>query len=172
MTRPIRRCAPLLMLLAAACDRSSPPAAPPRPTPSASEKSIMRPAIQAEAEPVSPKPALPKTVTIPFAYDGATLDEPARALLDALAHDPATGAAQAIVIRGHTDASGSDRANLHVSLERATAVRDYLVAAGVKASMTLIPIGERRPLRPSATLDGADDPEGRAANRRVEITLR
>lgn len=181
MNRMIRLYAALPLLFSAACDRTNtaadpveignaPDVAPPSPV--ASEKSIMRPAIAAEADPVPVAPAAPTLVTIPFAYDGAKLDDAARGTLDRLARDPATAAVKAIVVRGHTDASGSDRANLHVSLERATVVRDYLVEAQVKAPITVIAMGERRPLRPGATMDGADDPAGRAANRRVEITLR
>jgi photosystem I P700 chlorophyll a apoprotein A2 len=32
--------------------------------------------------------------------------------------------------------------------------------------------GETRPVAPNVTPDGADDPEGRQRNRRVEITIR
>jgi OOP family OmpA-OmpF porin len=199
MNRMMRHGAALLLLVPAACDPSPAPTVADRPgavdtpTPApraalrtgplrtspsktgpaavSGDKSIMRPAIQAEAPPAPAAPLAPTMVTIPFVYDGTGLDDAARAGLDRLVHDPATAAAQAIVVRGHSDAVGSDAANLHVSLERATAVRDYLVAAGVAAPITLIALGERRPLRPSATPDGADDPAGRAANRRVEITL-
>ena len=173
MNRKMRGAAPLLSLCAVACDRPSPSARSTAPTaPSAAAKSIMRPAIQAKTAPVPAAPAVPEKVTILFAYDGAVLDDAARVQLDRLAREPATASAAALVIRGHTDAAGSDRANLRISMARATAVRKYLAAAHVSVPMTLIALGERRPVRPSATLDGADDSAGRAANRRVEITLR
>jgi OOP family OmpA-OmpF porin len=37
--------------------------------------------------------------------------------------------------------------------------------------MTVIGLGEDRPVAPNAHLDGSDDPEGRARNRRVEIEV-
>lgn len=173
MNRMMHGAAPLLALCAVACGRPSPFVQSTSPSaPSAAVKSIMRPPIQAKTEPVPAAPAAPKQVTILFAYDGAVLDDAARVQLDRLAREPATARSAALVIRGHTDAAGSDRANLRISMARATAVRKHLAAAHVSVPMTLIALGERRPVRPGATLDGADDPAGRAANRRVEITLR
>lgn len=178
MNSLIRTGAALLAMLPVACDRAPPQASSaerrrrPDAEPVAGDKSIMRPAIRAEATPVLATPVVPAMVTIAFAYDSTDLDSVARRSLDALAHDPATAAAREVVVRGHSDAAGSDRANLRVSLDRATVVRDYLVAAGLRVPIRLVGLGERRPLRPSATPDGADDPVGRASNRRVEITRR
>lgn len=174
MNRILHGAAPLLALGAVACDRPNPSPSPSKPqaAPAIAAKSIMRPAIQAEAAPVPAAPAAQTMVTIAFAYDGDALDDAARARLDRLAQAPTTATATSIVIRGHTDASGSDRANLRISMARAIAVRDYLAAAKVHVPMTLVALGERRPVLPGATPDGADDPAGRAANRRVEITLR
>jgi outer membrane protein OmpA-like peptidoglycan-associated protein len=74
---------------------------------------------------------------------------------------------------GHADSRGSAGYNLALGQWRALAVRDRLVAAirkmrpAILQQVRFIPqsMGERRPIAPSTT------PQGRARNRRVEITL-
>lgn len=71
-----------------------------------------------------------------------------------------------INVAGHTDSIGSDQANLRLSQQRAYSVRNYMIDRGVAAQrMNAIGYGETRPIADNAT------PEGRARNRRVEITL-
>ncbi|MDR2614791.1 MAG: OmpA family protein [Candidatus Accumulibacter sp.] len=69
-----------------------------------------------------------------------------------------------VTIIGHTDSTGSDAINNPLSVNRAAATRDYLVARGV--SMTRIAIDGRGPREPIADNGTA---AGRAMNRRVEI---
>lgn len=71
-----------------------------------------------------------------------------------------------VTIVGYTDNTGTETINQKLSLERADAVMDYLINAGVPAS------------RLKAEGDGWNDPvasnataEGRAQNRRVEIYI-
>lgn len=73
---------------------------------------------------------------------------------------------QRVDIDGHTDARGGSERNLHLSVYRAEAVRNYLVERGVPAER-LVPrgLGEARPL--SDNVSG----EGRQLNRRVEFTI-
>lgn len=72
-----------------------------------------------------------------------------------------------VSVIGHTDSSGSDTINNPLSLDRAEAVRDYLVSKGVASSrIEVAGHGEREPVADNAT------PAGRAQNRRVEIFLR
>jgi outer membrane protein OmpA-like peptidoglycan-associated protein len=69
-------------------------------------------------------------------------------------------------VEGHTDSVGSDLSNNALSLSRATAVRDYLIAQGVRASsIEIAGFGSSRPNSDNATA------EGRARNRRVEIIV-
>lgn len=75
--------------------------------------------------------------------------------------------ARAIRIEGHTDATGSPDANRALSLRRAEAVRDALIASGVAAQR--IEVSGEGSARPVASNDEA---EGRARNRRVVVVLR
>ena len=71
-----------------------------------------------------------------------------------------------MVVEGHTDSQGSDRINQPLSLNRASAVRDYLVSRGVDHDkISAIGMGSSRPL-----LDNKNA-ENRANNRRVEIII-
>jgi outer membrane protein OmpA-like peptidoglycan-associated protein len=71
-----------------------------------------------------------------------------------------------ITVIGHTDSTGSDAYNQRLSQRRAEAVRDRLVAGGVPADqLSTVGRGSLEPRADNAT------PEGRAANRRVEMVL-
>lgn len=70
--------------------------------------------------------------------------------------------ATAFIVAGHTDARGSDEANLRLSEQRADAVARAGQAAGVKI-VSVSGYGERQPKATNATA------AGRAQNRRVEL---
>jgi len=133
-------------------------------------RSILRPDIAApmpEPAPIEPIHAIISFGTSPFA-----LDEAGRAAIDALLDQPAMESGGAIILRGHSDSRGSDGDNLAASRVRAEKVRAYLVEKGVAPErITLIALGETRPVAPNAMLDGSDDPQGRAKNRRVDIDV-
>ena len=70
----------------------------------------------------------------------------------------------AVEIQGHTDNSGQPDRNMTLSQQRAEAVRDRLVALGIRMDMlSARGFGQTRPIRPNLTA------VGRAMNRRVEI---
>ena len=72
-----------------------------------------------------------------------------------------------IDVVGYADSQGSESYNLDLSNRRANAVAGYLVGQKVKAERIYVAgMGEANPIASNAT------PEGRAQNRRVEITLR
>ncbi|HWL47667.1 MAG TPA: OmpA family protein [Sphingomonadaceae bacterium] len=178
----------LIASLAAGCDRhegragdtsgtatgagAAVPAAPaPRNemAPSPAAKSVIRPAVSEAPE---PPPLETERLTISFADRGLTLSDDARARLDALADSRTMRAGGPIVLRGHSDSRGHDGDNLIASRKRAEAVRAYLESKGVpRARITIIALGEARPIAPNAHADGSDDPAGRARNRRVEIEV-
>lgn len=71
-----------------------------------------------------------------------------------------------LVIEGHTDSQGSDEYNLELSQKRAQAVIDWLVKNGIDAGrLNAKGYGESRPVADNSR------PDGRALNRRVEISV-
>ncbi len=71
-----------------------------------------------------------------------------------------------ILVRGHTDNSGSETYNQKLSQDRATSVRNFLFQKGVTSSrMTLEGFGELQPIADNSTSSG------RSQNRRVEIAI-
>lgn len=132
-------------------------------------RSILRPEVVTEPEEEKVEPV---HAAIGFGTSGLKLDDAGRGALDALLDAPAMKAGGSITLRGHSDTRGSDGDNRVASRIRAEAVRDYLVKKGVaKDRITLVALGETRPIAPNAHEDGTDDPEGRAKNRRVEIDI-
>lgn len=78
----------------------------------------------------------------------------------------------AALIEGHTDGKGNDRYNQKLSEQRADSVRRWLAEHGIATAMTTRGWGKTRPVAPNTKPNGADDPEGRQKNRRVEITVK
>ena len=103
---------------------------------------------------------------VSFDSGSATIKPSLRPVLDNLASNLAQHPGTRVTIIGHTDASGSDAVNNPLSLNRAAAVRDYLVPRGVASSRISVDgRGAREPVADNAT------PQGRAQNRRVEIFI-
>lgn len=70
-------------------------------------------------------------------------------------------------INGHTDNTGTAATNKVLSLQRATAVVDYLVSKGIDASrLTAKGYGSERPI-----VSNDDEEGGREINRRTEIEI-
>lgn len=89
-----------------------------------------------------------------------------RPVLDRLASTLNQNPVTTVTIIGHTDSTGSDAVNEPLSVNRAAATRDYLVARGVSASRIAIDgRGSRQPVADNTTS------AGRAMNRRVEIFI-
>ncbi|MCB9760160.1 MAG: OmpA family protein [Alphaproteobacteria bacterium] len=102
-----------------------------------------------------------------FESGKATIKRSSYSLLDEIATViKANPQIKKIRIEGHTDADGSDVANLKLSQDRAKAVMDYLVEAGVEAGrLSSAGFGESVPIADN------DTPEGKAQNRRVEFLI-
>jgi OOP family OmpA-OmpF porin len=73
-----------------------------------------------------------------------------------------------VVIEGHTDSTGSDEVNEHLSQQRAEAVRQYLVANRTLPYDRIMAVGygSMRPLASNQTADG------RAINRRIDVIVK
>jgi len=77
-----------------------------------------------------------------------------------------------VLIEGHTDSIGGASYNLELSKERAASVRQYLVDHGINSNrMNSKGFGETQPVAPNTKPNGADNPAGRAQNRRVELEV-
>ena len=70
-----------------------------------------------------------------------------------------------VEIGGHTDSNGKYTSNVRLSLQRAEAVRAYLIMRGVNSERLVA-----RGYGPDKPVGGNGTPSGRAMNRRVELT--
>lgn len=112
----------------------------------------------------APAPA-PRTIEILFDWDSAKLTPAGQAVIDQIVAETGSATANISAI-GHADRSGSEDYNMTLSLERADAVRQALIAGGTPAqSITTAGRGEAEPAVP--TPDGVRED----ANRRVEVFL-
>jgi outer membrane protein OmpA-like peptidoglycan-associated protein len=96
------------------------------------------------------EPALAKVVTVLKAYPGASLS-----------------------VEGHADGKGSEAYNQALSEKRAANVAHWLASRANldAASVHARGWGKSKPIAPNTKPDGADNPDGRATNRRVEIIV-
>jgi outer membrane protein OmpA-like peptidoglycan-associated protein len=105
---------------------------------------------------------------------GALFDENTSALsaagaerLRALARTLQQYPKERIIVKGHTDGVGEERASQRLSEDRADSVRNLLVAEGVAPSrITAVGLGASLPVASNSTA------EGRQQNQRIEIELR
>ena len=104
--------------------------------------------------------------TVYFDTNKATIQRVSFALLDEVAQALTDNANISVRIEGHTDSQGEDDFNLKLSTNRADAVRQYLVRAGIAGGrMVAEGYGERVPISDNRTK------AGRAENRRVEFFI-
>jgi outer membrane protein OmpA-like peptidoglycan-associated protein len=89
--------------------------------------------------------------------------------LERLLRDLLVANATLVEVHGHTDSVGSAQANMGLSEARAFAVKSWLESASrvnfPEGRVRVFAHGQENPVAPNLT------PEGRAANRRVEIVL-
>ncbi len=108
-----------------------------------------------------------------FDFDKADLKPEAEPQLVELATVVKGYPGASVAIEGHSDGKGADAYNQTLSEKRAASVAQWLVAkAGASApQLHTRGWGKTKPIAPNTKPNGADDPDGRAKNRRVEITI-
>lgn len=118
----------------------------------------------APVEPAAPVDDAPFEKTLLFESNAVALDSTARSTLDALSDALRAHPGARLRVEGYSDATGPEGWNQALSEQRARAVRAYLVKHGIDgARLQVQGFGEAHPAQPNTT------PEGRAANRRVEL---
>ncbi len=113
------------------------------------------------------QPQRPVSYILYFISGTDTLTPESKIMLEKVKADLKARSAPEITAIGHTDTVGKDADNDALSLERATTMRNVLVADGISGEhFSVAGHGERELLVPTA--DNVDEPR----NRRVEINVR
>ncbi|MGE3772319.1 MAG: OmpA family protein [Gammaproteobacteria bacterium] len=112
-------------------------------------------------------PPRPKSYTLYFELDSDRLTAESAAQAEAVLAEIAARPVADVIVIGHTDRAGDLAYNDALSLQRAEALRELLIAKGGDASrIGVAGRGEREPLVPTAD----EVPEPR--NRRAELSVR
>lgn len=116
---------------------------------------------------LSALPPAPRRFTLFFRFESDELTEQSQALIPQVLAAVKAHTVQDVVVIGHTDTMGTQRANFGLGLKRAMTVRNLLVAAGLNGStIETTSVGELDPV--VKTPDETPEPR----NRRVEIAVR
>lgn len=103
---------------------------------------------------------------VEFESGSAILTPTGQKILDEMALAMNKVGNKSVRIIGHTDSQGNATTNLGLSLQRANAVREYLVAKGVNRSLlSTNGLGSTQPIADNET------EEGRRRNRRIEFDV-
>ncbi|MBY8603721.1 MAG: OmpA family protein [Burkholderia sp.] len=107
-----------------------------------------------------------------FDFDKASIQPSAEPTLQDILRLITSIPSGTVAIEGHTDSKGSASYNRDLSVRRANAVADWLTAHGAKKSrLSVKGFGGSRPVASNTLKNGADNPDGRKLNRRVEFVL-
>ena len=159
---------------AVGCDGAivaAPKAAPaPAPAPKPAPAVVAPAAKPAPAPAAKPQPPAATKVTYAadafFDFDKAVLKAEGKAKLDDLVGKVKGINLEVIIAVGHTDAVGADAYNQKLSVQRAEAVKAYLVTKGIEKNRVYTEgKGEKQPVADNKTA------AGRSKNRRVEIEV-
>jgi OOP family OmpA-OmpF porin len=110
-------------------------------------------------------PEIPNLTGVNFDFDKHSLTSEGKSILDAAVRILDNNPHVRVEIVGYTDSKGSDDYNQALSERRANSVSDYLETNGINSNRLLATgRGESQPVADN------DTREGRAMNRRVELT--
>ncbi len=140
--------------------------------------SVKEPEPEPEPVVVAPKPdksaicqakvlTLMSSSKIFFESSKAQIKASSHSLLDDIAAILSECENASINVAGHTDSTGNEAINVPLSQNRAQAVVDYLIVKGIETSrLSASGFGSSQPV------DDNNSKEGRAANRRIEFTVK
>lgn len=132
------------------------PARQPEPAAAPAEK-------KEEAAPAPEKPDYTFD-NIQFEFNSGVLKTASFNVLDQVAAEMKKDESVKFIINGHSSAEGTEAHNMSLSVDRANAVKSYLVNAGIPAAnLSIKGFGATKPMNSN------DTEEGRVLNRRVEI---
>lgn len=124
------------------------------------------PPVEAGQVPLTPMAPEDAKYLVFFDFDSSRVDQGGNSVLESVAAEIAKQNISSVNIIGHADTSGSKKYNKRLSMKRANAVREALVARGVNANLLMVDSrGEEELMVPTA--DEVREP----ANRRAEITF-
>lgn len=124
------------------------------------------PPVEAGQVPLTPMAPEDAKYLVFFDFDSSRVDQGGNSVLESVAAEIARQNISSVNVIGHADTSGSSRYNKRLSMKRANAVRESLLARGVNANLLMVDSrGEDELMVPTA--DNVREP----ANRRVEITF-
>lgn len=128
------------------------------------ETPVVEPVIEPEPQYVTTTQTVSLSAESLFGFDSAELTY--NADLASLAEQLTRYSEGKVQIVGHTDNTGPEAYNQHLSERRAQAVANYLKRMGIAESrLSVEGLGESRPVTSNDTV------EGRAQNRRVEVAF-
>lgn len=143
-------------------------AKPVAPVAAPAEEKAPEPAPQPKQEEPAPSPEKPdfNFSNIQFEFNSVVLKTGSYQILEKASREMKKDPSAKFVLNGHSSAEGSTEHNMSLSVDRANAVKTYLVNSGIDAAnLSIKGFGETKPLVPNTT------EEGRAVNRRVEIKV-
>nr|WP_199156280.1 OmpA family protein [Pedobacter sp. ASV2] len=140
------------------------PAPVAKPTPPPVEEKKPEPAKQTEAPAPEEKPNY-NFENIQFEFNSFVLKTASFPVLDKVVAEIKKNPSVTFVLNGHSSAEGTPAHNMSLSVDRANAVKSYLINAGIDPKrFTIKGHGDKEPVSSNST------EEGRTLNRRVQIS--
>lgn len=141
--------------------------AKPKPTPVTQAPPVKETVTEtppAKEEPAPVEKANFDFANIQFEFNSSVLKTESFSVLDQATREMKKNPSVKFILNGHSSAEGSPSHNMQLSVDRANAVKSYLINAGLSGSnFTVKGHGEAQPVSSNTT------EEGRVLNRRVEI---
>jgi outer membrane protein OmpA-like peptidoglycan-associated protein len=149
------------------------PAPAPAPPPPPAPAPVVAAPAPAPPPPPAPAPARARELFtlkgVLFEFDKATLTSGAKDTLQVAVRYLKDHGDVRVEIQGHTDSKGSDDYNMKLGQRRAESVKAYLASQGVSGDRVgTTSFGASQPVADN-TINGKDNPAGRALNRRVVL---